>query len=287
MIVTRFAPSPTGRLHLGHVYAAKFAHDMAKNSGGSFLLRIEDIDTSRCRAEYIDGICEDLEWLGLKWDGKPRLQSNHMDEYADALNILKEKGVLYPCVCTRKEIDAEKLRLGQAPHAGESFVYPGFCREKGIDINEHQNYAWRLDVSKALKLLDDSLSFFDVNKGKVVVRPDIFGDVVLARKEFMTSYHLSSVYDDALQGVTLVTRGEDLFESTHIHCLLQKLLGYPTPCYTHHPLVLDENGQRFAKRNRSVTIQSLREKGCNPQDIFDFFTASEKNEKSVINLLTE
>lgn len=266
--VTRFAPSPTGRLHLGHAFAARTAFREARESGGKFLLRIEDIDAGRCRPEFIDGIYEDLEWLGLSWDGRPRLQSEHMDEYAGALDILKKQGVLYPCVCTRKDIQNEISRIGHAPHAGETLIYPGTCRNRQIDPETTADFAWRFDVEKAARLAGTDLYFQDRTRGKVRVNPHIFGDVVLARKEVRASYHLCSVWDDWKQGITLVTRGEDLLDSTHIHRLLQALFGASPPLYGHHRLIRDENGKRLAKRDSSVTIKALREKGLNAEEVW-------------------
>lgn len=268
MIVTRFAPSPTGRLHIGHAFAARFAFEEAKKAGGKFLLRIEDIDPIRCKPEFVDGIMEDLDWLGLKWDEQPIRQSERMDFYAEALEKLKRLGVLYPCVCTRKEIESEIACMGHAPHAGETAVYPGTCRGKHLDLSRYDRWSWRLDIAKSLAITGDSLYFTDELRGTVRANPAIFGDIVLARKETPASYHLCSVLDDSAQGVTLVTRGEDLFDSTHIHRLLQELLGLRTPLYKHHRLISDENGQRLAKRNQAVTIKSLREKGLNPAEIF-------------------
>lgn len=268
MIVTRFAPSPTGRLHLGHVFAARFAHDRARENNGKFLLRIEDIDPVRCKPEFIDGILEDLDWLGLKWDQQPILQSERLDFYADALQKLKDRGVLYPCVCTRKEIESEIARMGHAPHAGETAVYPGTCRGKHLDLSRFDRWSWRLDIEKSLRQTGESLFFVDESRGRVKANPAIFGDIILARKETPASYHLCSVLDDAAQGVTLVTRGEDLFDSTHVHRLLQALLGLDTPLYHHHRLILDAEGRRLAKRDQSVTIKFLREKGLNPAEIF-------------------
>ncbi len=276
MIVTRFAPSPTGRLHLGHAFAARFAYDKAKENGGKFLLRIEDIDPVRCKPEFVDGILEDLDWLGLKWDEKPVRQSERMDVYAAALRKLKDAGVLYPCVCTRKEIESEIARMGHAPHAGETAVYPGTCRGKRLDLSLYDRWSWRLDVAKALELTGGELYFTDESRGTVKANSAVFGDIVLARKETPASYHLCSVVDDAAQGVTLVTRGDDLFDSTHVHRLLQALLGLPTPRYCHHPLVLDAEGRRLAKRDGSVTIKSLREKGLNPAEIFELIKKSIK-----------
>lgn len=268
MIVTRFAPSPTGRLHLGHAFAARFAHDRARENNGKFLLRIEDIDPVRCKPEFIDGILEDLDWLGLKWDQQPILQSERLDFYADALQKLKDKGVLYPCVCTRKEIESEIARMGHAPHAGETAVYPGTCRGKHLDLSRFDRWSWRLDIEKSLRQIGESLFFVDESRGRVKANPAIFGDIILARKETPASYHLCSVLDDAAQGVTLVTRGEDLFDSTHVHRLLQALLGLDTPLYHHHRLISDAEGRRLAKRDQSVTIKYLREKGLNPAEIF-------------------
>lgn len=268
MIVTRFAPSPTGRLHLGHAFAARFAHDRARENNGKFLLRIEDIDPVRCKPEFIDGILEDLDWLGLKWDQQPILQSERLDFYADALQKLKDRGVLYPCVCTRKEIESEIARMGHAPHAGETVVYPGTCRGKHLDLSRFDRWSWRLDIEKSLRQIGESLFFVDESRGRVKANPAIFGDIILARKETPASYHLCSVLDDAAQGVTLVTRGEDLFDSTHIHRLLQALLGLDTPLYHHHRLISDAEGRRLAKRDQSVTIKFLREKGLNPAEIF-------------------
>lgn len=268
MIVTRFAPSPTGRLHLGHAFAARFAHDRARENNGKFLLRIEDIDPVRCKPEFIDGILEDLDWLGLKWDQQPILQSERLDFYADALQKLKDKGVLYPCVCTRKEIESEIARMGHAPHAGEAAVYPGTCRGKHLDLSRFDRWSWRLDIEKSLRQIGESLFFVDESRGRVKANPAIFGDIILARKETPASYHLCSVLDDAAQGVTLVTRGEDLFDSTHVHRLLQALLGLDTPLYHHHRLISDAEGRRLAKRDQSVTIKFLREKGLNPAEIF-------------------
>lgn len=270
MIITRFAPSPTGRLHLGHAFAARFAYETAKKNGGRFLLRIEDIDSTRCKPEYVDGIYEDLEWLGLKWDGKPRIQSEHMEEYKEVLFSLQKKGFLYPCVCTRKEIAEELMRIGHAPHAGETVVYPEICKNKRIDISRYQMYALRFDSRKST-LTYPNLFFEDKEFGKIKVDASLLGDVVLARKDVYASYHLCSVWDDSLQGVTLVTRGKDLLLSTHIHCLLQAVLGLESVCYHHHSLIKDEKGERLAKRKNVPTIADFRQKGYSPEEIFQFF----------------
>lgn len=239
-------------------------------------MRIEDIDPVRCKPEFTDAIMEDLDWLGLHWDGEPLIQSGQMDYYASLLTRLKTEGLLYPCVCTRKDIESENARIGHAPHAGETAVYPGTCRGKRIDLSRYDRYSWRLDVGKALERLDPPLTFYDETRGKTLANPAIFGDIVLARKDTPASYHLCSVVDDARQGVTLVTRGIDLFDSTHIHRLLQELLGFNTPKYAHHGLVCNENGQRLEKRNKAVTIRSLRENGLNPDEIFDLAERSVK-----------
>jgi glutamyl-Q tRNA(Asp) synthetase len=263
-LVTRFAPSPTGLLHLGHAFSALFAFDAARRSGGRFLLRIEDIDPGRCRAEFDDAIREDLAWLGLEWEEPVRRQSEHPNDYRDALDRLEGMGLLYPCACTRKEIAAEIERSPHAPHGPEGPVYPGICRGKaGVAPREA---ALRLDLEKALALTGP-LAWHDREAGTVAADPRPFGDVVLARKDVPTSYHLSVTLDDHLQGVTLVTRGRDLFEATHVHRLLQALLGLDVPDYHHHRLLVGPDGRRFAKRDRSLTLRSLRQAGRTPEDI--------------------
>jgi glutamyl-Q tRNA(Asp) synthetase len=263
--VTRFAPSPTGRLHLGHAYSAMRAHDFAHARGGRFLLRIEDIDAGRCREEFVEGIVEDLTWLGLTWDGEVRRQSEHLADYAAALERLGAMRLLYPCTCTRKEIAAEIARSGHAPHEPGGAVYPGTCRSRPRGIDEG-SVAWRLDVAEALRLTGP-LTWRDKAAGEVTATPEIFGDVVLARKDTPTSYHLAVTVDDALQGVTDVVRGEDLFASTHVHRLLQALLGLPTPAYHHHPLLTDAEGRRLAKRDGAPALADLRHSGADPRDL--------------------
>ena len=269
--VTRFAPSPTGFLHIGHAYAAFFAAEKARSSGGLFLLRIEDIDQSRCRPIYLDGIYEDLEWLGLKWEHPVRIQSNNMDDYQKALDKLKRLGIIYPCFCTRKEIKAEIQRAGGAPHGVEGAVYPGLCKALSPERREKKlsaglPYAFRLDVKNALKLVG-KLTWTDVIKGKQKVQPYGLGDIVIARKDTPTSYHLAVTVDDAIQGVTLVTRGEDLLLSTSIHRLIQSLLGLEAPTYYHHRLFMDSNGAKLSKRDETMTIRFLRHSGRTPEDI--------------------
>ena len=268
MIVTRFAPSPTGRLHLGHAYAALFAERAAREAGGRFLLRIEDIDPTRCRPEFEVGIDEDLAWLGLDWEKPVRRQSEHQADYAAALARLQDMALLYPCFCTRAEIRAEIAHAGAAPHGMEP-VYPGTCR--GLSAarrraNEGRAYALRLDIHRALARTG-KLTWHDRGCGDIQATPEALGDVVLARKETPTSYHLAVTVDDHLQGVTLVTRGRDLFAATHIHRLLQALLDLATPDYHHHALIADATGERLAKRAGAPTLKSLREAGKTPADL--------------------
>src|SRR5262245_5034515 len=278
MIVTRFAPSPTGFLHLGHAFAALMAYRAAERSGGRFLLRIEDIDTGRCRPEYEQAIRDDLAWLGLAYEEPVRRQSEHFADYAAALKSLDERGLLYPCFCTRKEIADEIARAASAPHGPDGPLYPGTCRRLSKDAREARlasgaSYALRLDVEKAQAMLARPLTFVEHGAGPhgetgtQTSHPTLFGDVVLARKELPASYHLAVVVDDALQGVTLVTRGNDLFHATHIHRLLQACLGYEPPNYAHHRLILDASGKKFSKRDRSVTLESLRRSGASPESI--------------------
>lgn len=273
-VVTRFAPSPTGWLHLGHACAAWFAHEEARKSGGRFLIRMEDIDQTRVRPEYESAIFEDLAWLGIEWEQPVRKQSEHFDDYSAALAKLSFLGVLYPCFCTRKEIQDEITLAGQAPHGPDGPLYPGTCRgrsaaEQQERIASRQPYALRLDVAKAVASIGRDLYWEDLDRGQQKAEPAAFGDVVLARKETPTSYHLAVVVDDALQGITLVTRGEDLFEATHLHRLLQELLDLPVPQYRHHRLVTDETGKRLAKRDDARSLRTLREQGWTPQRIRD------------------
>ncbi|MFA5041008.1 MAG: tRNA glutamyl-Q(34) synthetase GluQRS [Bdellovibrionales bacterium] len=270
MPTTRFAPSPTGYLHLGHAYSALFASRAAE--GGKFLLRIEDIDPIRCKSEFTEAIFEDLQWLGLKWEEPVRRQSEHIAEYAAALSVLRKNGLIYPCFCTRREIEEEAQKSGVAPHAEDgTIIYPGTCRclsdsEQSAKLAKVSEVNWRLDVAAATRLTG-SLCWHDRMRGKVEAHPEIFGDVILARKDVPTSYHLSVAVDDHMQGVTLVTRGEDLFASTHIHRLLQALLGYEAPEYFHHEIMKDPSGRRYAKRDKSVTLRNLREQGVLPEEI--------------------
>lgn len=274
MIVTRFAPSPTGDLHLGHAASALFAYDAAQREGGSFILRIEDIDPVRCHDRFIDGLYEDLKWLGLSWAEPVRRQSEHMADYAAALEKLRERGLLYPCFCTRREIMAEAAASASAPHEApdgeEGVPYPGTCRvlswAQRETLAQTRPAVWRLNMAEALKQTG-SLRWHDRGRGCVEANPLRFGDVVLARKDVATSYHLSVTVDDALQGVTLVTRGEDLAGVTDIHVLLQKLLDLPTPDYHHHSLLLDETGKRFAKRDKAMTLRAMRDSGLSAEAV--------------------
>ena len=258
-IVTRFAPSPTGKLHLGHAFSAIQSHDRARRDGGAFLLRIEDIDGTRSRPEHVFGIVEDLAWLGLAWDGEILFQSARLDAYAAALERLKTMNLLYPCNCTRADIAAS----GSAPHGPAGAIYPGTCR--GRDGMEESGAAWRLDGAAALALLDrrgrTALKWHDEIAGVQVADPAAHGDVVLARKDAPASYHLAVVVDDAWQGVTHVVRGEDLRAATDVHRLLQALLELPTPVYRHHGLLLGADGRRLAKRDNAPTLASLRDRG--------------------------
>ncbi len=266
MIVTRFAPSPTGLLHLGHAFAACTAAD----AGERFLLRIEDIDTARSRAEFVDAIFEDLSWLGLRWEEPVLRQSQRFDAYRTALAKLDERGLLYPCFCTRKEIAEEIARASVAPHGPEGPLYPGTCRtlpaeERKTRMASGASYALRLDARKAAALVGP-LTFSERGK-RIVVEPLLFGDVVLARKEMPASYHLAVVVDDAFQGVTLVTRGEDLLPATHIQRVVQALLELPEPSYAHHRLILDAQGRKFSKRDKAATLQALRMSGTAAEGI--------------------
>lgn len=271
--VTRFAPSPTGYLHLGHAYSAQFAHDAAMFCGGKFLVRIEDIDAARCRPEFTEAIFDDLGWLGLNFARPARRQSEHLPVYEKAIAWLAEEGLIYPCFCTRKQVKAEVEEAGRAPHgpSGEP-IYPGVCRDLADDerqtrMKRGEPFAWRLDVAKCLERTGP-LTWFDCRAGEIAADPTALGDVVLGRKDVRTSYHLAVTIDDALQGVTLVTRGEDLFHATHIHRLLQAVLGLKTPRYYHHNLIVDRMGQRMSKRNRAVTLRHFRDTGHRVEDLF-------------------
>jgi glutamyl-Q tRNA(Asp) synthetase len=275
-VVTRFAPSPTGELHLGHAYSAAIAWRRAREAGGRFLLRIEDIDIRRCRREFETSILHDLEWLGFAWDGEVRRQSEHFADYGQALDRLDARGLVYPCFCSRADIAA----AGSAPHASaagpDGPLYPGTCRhlsaeERRQRIEAGREFCLRLDGATAAREAGP-YAFADEGQGRIAGQPLLFGDVVLARKDTPTSYHLAVTVDDHLQGVTLVTRGEDLLPSTHVHVLLQKLLGYDTPRYAHHRILTDAAGRRFAKRDRALTLRSLRDSGKTPEEVMEMLS---------------
>jgi glutamyl-Q tRNA(Asp) synthetase len=267
-ITTRFAPSPTGDLHLGHILAAKVARDLAKSvPDGRFLLRHEDIDTPRVKPEYYLHIEEDLKWLGLTWDGNPLRQSDRRLAYDEALGKLRELGLAYPCFCTRKDIQAAL----SAPHGHGEIIYPGTCRhldptETAHRIADGEAHSWRIDSTKAAAF-HGIIHFTDLRFGTTQVDPTANGDVVLARKDIGTAYHLAVVVDDEFQEITHVTRGEDLLGATHVQRQLHAILGYREPVYLHHPLVRDENGTRLAKRDAARSIRTLREQGLSPTEV--------------------
>jgi glutamyl-Q tRNA(Asp) synthetase len=272
-IVTRFAPSPTGYLHLGHALSAINAWRQARVARGRFLLRIEDIDPSRCRPEFAAAIAQDLTWLGLDWDGPVRVQSQHLPEYRAALDALAGCGLLYPCFCTRAEILAEVAASAGAPHGPDgSPLYPGTCRllsavQRQARIAAGERFALRLDMARALAAVPGPLCYEEAGEGVIACDPAQFGDVVLARKDAPASYHLCVTHDDALQGVTLVTRGEDLKPATHLHRLLQALMGWPVPRYAHHRLLTGAAGRRLAKRDKAATLRDLRAAGWSPEAV--------------------
>jgi glutamyl-Q tRNA(Asp) synthetase len=272
MVTTRFAPSPTGFLHLGHAHSALFGWRLAREAGGRFLLRIEDIDPGRCRPEFAEALQEDLAWLGLDWDGEVRVQSRHLPEYGQALDRLAAWGLLYPCFCTRAEIAREVAAAASAPHGPDGPLYPGTCRrltpeQRAERIARGEPHALRLDMARALALVPPGLSFCERGRGRLACDPARFGDAVLARKDAPCSYHLCVTYDDALQGVTLVTRGEDLLPATDLHRLLQSLMSWPEPDYAHHPLLTDTSGRRLAKRDRAATLRDLRASGSSAAEL--------------------
>jgi glutamyl-Q tRNA(Asp) synthetase len=253
MLRTRFAPSPNGLLHLGHAYAAIVAHDLARDRGGEFLLRIEDIDGTRSRAELVGEILADLAWLGLTWDGPVLHQSSRLAAYAEAGERLKAMGLLYPCQCTRAEVLAAARESGP-----DGPLYPGTCRGRPVDP---AGAAWRIDMARAAALTGP-LEWEDELAGAQMAAPERFGDVVLLRKEAPASYHLAATIDDAAQAITLVTRGHDLFQATHVHRLLQALLNLPVPLWHHHPLLVESDGRKLAKRRGSPALKDLREAGA-------------------------
>jgi len=278
--VTRFAPSPTGPLHLGHAYSAILAHDMAQAAGGSFLLRIEDIDQSRCRPEWEAQIYQDLQWLGLSWPQPVMRQSSRIPAYQSALDDLWTRGLLYPCTCSRRDIEQalSAPQEGVAAASGpDGLVYPGTCRGRGTPQSPRPHDAvLRLDMAAACQFCakQGMVGFQETgpaHRGCITTSTASYaneiGDIVVSRREMGTSYHLSVVLDDAAQGISHVVRGEDLFEATRIHALLQSLLGLPTPVYHHHRLIRDDRGKRLAKRDDARALSKFRAEGATPADI--------------------
>lgn len=272
---TRFAPSPTGSLHVGNARSALTCQQWAESHNAKLLLRIEDIDHTRCRDEYTSQLIDDLKWLGLNWHGDILKQSEHQARYRQALEQLEALGVIYPCFCTRKQIQEEIERMGLAPHAEDiADPYPGICRQ--IDSAQrhertlHERFAWRLDAAKAMALIDEPLTWHNEQGHHHPVDLSSLGDMVIGRKDIGISYHLAVVVDDAYQKITHIIRGEDLLSSTPIHRLLQALLKLPTPTYIHHSLLLDSEGKRLAKRNNATTLQSLRKAGVSAASLRHF-----------------
>ena len=268
-VKTRFAPSPTGHLHLGHLYAAQVAHDLARKLNGQFLLRFEDIDKTRIKAQYYDSILSDLDFFKLTYDSPAisQIQTDRQSAYSESLEKLSRLGVTYPCFCSRKDIHREITSLTNAPHQSLSNTqyYPGTCKKLTSKQIRHQlsqgkTPTIRINTQKA-KMLTGELTFTDLIHGKIQVNHDILGDSVLARRDIGTSYHIASVTDDYYQGITHVTRGKDLLDSTHLHRVIQCLLDFQEPVYMHHRLILDEQNERLAKRIGSISIKELREQG--------------------------
>jgi glutamyl-Q tRNA(Asp) synthetase len=277
LLTTRFAPSPTGYLHLGHAFSAYNAWRRARDAGGRFLLRLEDIDPARCRPDFAAAITADLAWLGLTWDGPVRVQSDHLADYRAVLDGLAEQGLVYPCFCTRADVLREVSASAGAPHAPDGApLYPGICRrlsasERADRIAAGERFALRLDMQAALI---SGLWYEEEGQGRVPCHPEAFGDVVLARKDAPASYHLCVTHDDAVQGVTLVTRGEDLRPATGLHRLLQALMGWPAPRYAHHRLMLDASGKRLAKRDKAITLRDMRARGLSAADVIALIRAT-------------
>jgi len=269
---TRFAPSPSGWLHLGHAFSARVGWDVARREGGRFLLRIDDLDQERSRPDFDEAIFTDLAWLGLDWEPAIRRESQHLADYRAAVDLLADDGLAYPCFCSRREIRAEIARMGSAPHGPEGPHYPGICRS--LSINERHDRiaagavsAMRLDTAKAMARTG-RLVWTDREAGTMTAQPDLFGDPVIGRKDGPGAYHIAVVIDDAAQQVSLVTRGQDLFSASHLHRLLQALLELPTPDYMHHRLILDGDGKRLAKRSDAQAIRTLRADGLSPADVW-------------------
>jgi len=272
--IFRFAPSPNGRLHLGHAYSALFTAQQAKIHGGKFLLRIEDIDRARCKPEFAEDAQADLQWLGLDWPQPVRHQSRHLHEYTVVIDRLERLGLLYPCFCTRAKLSTVQ---GRKDPDGTT-IYPGYCRlmtkpDRSRRMTAAEPYALRLDMAKAIVAAGSDLSFHesgcgpDREAGTVACAPQLWGDVVLARKDIATSYHVAVVHDDAVQGVTHITRGLDLFHATSVHRVLQSILEFPTPAYIHHKLISDDSGRKLSKSLGDRSIAALRDEGVTPDMI--------------------
>ena len=269
----RFAPSPTGKLHLGHAFSSLLVYNSTKKNNGKFLLRIEDLDFQRCRREFEESIFEDLNWLGIKWDKKPIRQSQRFNLYTDVIKILWKKGVAYKCECTRKDISKAFHNFDKNQSLSPD-IYPGTCRTKSIN---HDNFSVRLDIRKAIELIDKKDLFFfnksEINTPfeKINISPETlirdFGDVVIARKDIKTSYHIAVVVDDSAQKISQVTRGYDLFKSTFFHVLLQKLLNFKTPKYLHHKILYDDDGKKLSKRIGSTSLETFRNSGARKEDL--------------------
>jgi glutamyl-Q tRNA(Asp) synthetase len=279
--VTRFAPSPTGHLHLGHAFSALTAFTAAREAGGRFLLRLEDIDSTRCRPEFADAILEDLAWLGLDWEEPVRRQSDHFGEYHAAIDALAARGLVYRCFKTRQEVLEDIARAPHHPGEGpDGVIYPGPVEppskvEEDARIAAGDAFAWRLSMRAVAQAIGDPsrLTFTEEGAGpmgetgEVNIKPELIGDVIIGRKDVGTSYHLAVTLDDALQGVSHVIRGEDLFFATSVHCILQALLNLPVPVYRHHRLLTGPDGKRFAKRDKAKTLQAVRTNGTSAQDL--------------------
>ena len=271
MTVTRFAPSPTGKLHLGHAYSALYSEKIARENNGKFIVRIEDIDKTRCKQQYVDFILDDLNWLGVKWCDEVLIQSTRIEQYQLASKKLLSLGVLYPCFCTRKEIASNSDVANRKLHNENNSLYPGTCRnlsdeEVSEKIRKGMPYSLRLNSAKAKEKVG-RVYWSDHLSGLHEVDYDVMGDVVIVRKDIGTSYHLAVTVDDDFQGVNLVTRGLDLFESTHVHRVLQSLLDLDIPEWSHHELIRDSAGKRYSKSDQSLSLEKLRESGVSAKDI--------------------
>lgn len=283
----RFAPSPNGLLHLGHAYSALTSAAVARAEGAELILRIEDIDVGRCRPEYEIAMLEDLAWLGLIFPEPLRRQSEHMCDYEEVLKRLRAMDLVYPCFASRREIieaiESSGVGMTRWPRDPDGApIYPGIYKDMAPrELNrlmwEGRSFAWRLDMEKAIEMAVDlhggPITFVEEGTGpagetgEIEAQPELFGDVLIARKDVPTSYHIAVTHDDALQGVTLVTRGQDLFHSTHVHRLLQVLMGWPAPRYRHHPLIRDETGRRLSKSARDTGLRELRQEGMSADDV--------------------